>query len=193
MATRADRRQRSRMRHRRRIALLQPAKQIPCFQSGGRRERRSFYFSFQPDKRVICRGHRRQVYVRPDMSSTEIVIPDLHQIGFPVASTPLKSIKPWPAPPPSRRAALQPRSHNEPTPSESTAREFFANRRKFGTGKMRWIYNPSAPSSLARLRSKVPNGRWPAFRAASRIIQSANPNAGRLRYCSSAAATLSGS
>jgi hypothetical protein len=54
-------------------------------------------------------------------------------------------------------------------------------------------YSPSAPSSLERFRSKVPNGRWPTFRAVSRIKQSENPNAGRLRYCSSAAATLSDS
>jgi len=54
-------------------------------------------------------------------------------------------------------------------------------------------YNPSAPSSLERFRSKVPSGRRPAFRAVSRIKQSENPNARRLRYCSSAAATLSDS
>jgi hypothetical protein len=54
-------------------------------------------------------------------------------------------------------------------------------------------YRPSAPSSFARFRSNVPNGKWPAFRAVSRIKQSENPNAGRLRYCSSAAATLSDS
>jgi len=38
-----------------------------------------------------------------------------------------------------------------------------------------------------------PREGWPAFRAVSRIKLSENPNDGRLRYCSSAAATLSDS
>jgi hypothetical protein len=54
-------------------------------------------------------------------------------------------------------------------------------------------YNLSAPSSFEKFRSNVPNGRWPAFRAVSRIKQSENPSLGQLRYCSSAAATLSDS
>src|SRR5882724_7862753 len=43
-------------------------------------------------------------------------------------------------------------------------------------GQVGQSYSPSAPSSLERFRSKVSNGRWPAFRAVSRIKQSENPN-----------------
>ena len=70
MASRTNRRQRSRMRHHQRFALLQPSKQISRFYSGCRRERRSFNFPFQPDKRSISRAHYLQLYVRFDMSST---------------------------------------------------------------------------------------------------------------------------
>ena len=69
----------------------------------------------------------------------------------------------------------------------------FKGQATFLKGPARPSYSPSAPSSLERFRSKVPNGRWPAFRAVSRIKQSENPNAGRLRYCSSATATPSDS
>ena len=49
------------------------------------------------------------------------------------------------------------------------------------------------PVSLARLRSNVPRGRCPAFRAIASTRQSENPNAGRSRKSSTAAATASGS
>src|SRR5919109_3585605 len=51
-------------------------------------------------------------------------------------------------------------------------------------------YSLSAPSCFDGFRSNVPTGRWPAFRATSRIKQSENPSAGRLRYRSGGATTL---
>ena len=54
-------------------------------------------------------------------------------------------------------------------------------------------YSFAAPSTLLRSRSKVPSGRCPAFRASSTRRQSENPNVGRSRNVSSAAATASGS
>ena len=52
-------------------------------------------------------------------------------------------------------------------------------------------YSLSAPSSLPRLRSKVPSGKCPALRAASRRRQSEKPRAGRPRNRASAFATTS--
>ncbi len=57
----------------------------------------------------------------------------------------------------------------------------------------RFIYSRSAPGSRARSLSKVPSGRWPAFRATSRTRQSENPNDGRARYRISARTTVSAS
>lgn len=60
---------------------------------------------------------------------------------------------------------------------------------------LKWVkatrYSLWAPSTFPRLRSKVPSGRWPAFRAPSRRRQSVNPSAGRDDKRSSAAATTS--
>jgi len=52
-------------------------------------------------------------------------------------------------------------------------------------------YGRCVPSSLARSRSKVPSGRWPAFRATSSTRHSEKLTAGLLRYCCKAAATPS--
>lgn len=49
----------------------------------------------------------------------------------------------------------------------------------------------STPASLLKSRSKVPRGKWPAFRATSKTKQSEKPNAGRLRKLATAAATAS--
>ena len=54
------------------------------------------------------------------------------------------------------------------SPIDTTVRTVPASRSLDG-------YSPSAPSSFARFRSNVPSGRWPAFRAVSRIKQSENP------------------
>ena len=55
----------------------------------------------------------------------------------------------------------------------------------------RACYSRSAPSSLAKARSKVPSGRCPAFRAISSRRQSEKSSAGRVRNAARAAVTMS--